>query len=57
MGAVLNNSGLWMLGSKVLHTMSEEIGSPLTRTELDIETGKVLYEWSSLDHVDPSGEY
>jgi len=27
----------------------------LTRVELDIETGKVLYEWSSLDHVDPSG--
>lgn len=23
--------------------------------ELDIETGKVLFEWSSLDHVDPSG--
>ncbi|TVY17990.1 hypothetical protein LARI1_G005477, partial [Lachnellula arida] len=25
--------------------------------ELDIETGKVLYEWSSLDHVDPSEGY
>ena len=23
--------------------------------ELSIETGEVLYEWSSLDHVDPSG--
>jgi hypothetical protein len=23
--------------------------------ELDIETGKVLFEWSSLDHVDPEG--
>ena len=24
-------------------------------TELDIATGEVLFEWSSLDHVDPSG--
>jgi hypothetical protein len=24
--------------------------------ELDIETGKVLFEWSSLDHVDPEGK-
>lgn len=24
--------------------------------ELDIATGRVLYEWSSLDHVDPSGD-
>lgn len=27
----------------------------LTMTELDIETGKVLFEWSSLKYVDPSG--
>ncbi len=25
--------------------------------ELDIETGKVLFEWSSLEHVDPSGTF
>lgn len=25
--------------------------------ELDIETGDVLFEWSSLDHVDPEGYY
>lgn len=24
--------------------------------ELDIESGKVLFEWSSLDHVDPEGK-
>jgi hypothetical protein len=24
--------------------------------ELDIETGKVLYEWASLDHVSPHGK-
>lgn len=29
----------------------------LTRPELDIETGAVLFEWSSLDHVNPSGTY
>lgn len=25
--------------------------------ELDIETGELLFEWSSLDHVSPHGEY
>ncbi len=25
--------------------------------ELDIETGKVLFEWSSLEHVNPSGTF
>lgn len=25
--------------------------------ELDIETGKVLFEWSSLDHVGPEGAW
>jgi len=25
--------------------------------EIDIESGKVLFEWSSLDHVDPEGKY
>lgn len=23
--------------------------------ELDIHTGKVVFEWASLDHVDPKG--
>ena len=32
--------------------------SPLTlSSELDIETGEVLFEWHSLDHVSPHGEY
>ena len=25
-------------------------------TELDIETGDVLFEWHSLDHVSPDGK-
>lgn len=25
--------------------------------ELDIETGELLFEWSSLDHVLPDGEW
>jgi len=29
----------------------------LTPTELDIETGDVLFEWSSLDHVSPDGTF
>jgi hypothetical protein len=24
--------------------------------ELDIETGRLLFEWNSLDHVQPDGE-
>lgn len=27
----------------------------LVRLELDISTGKLLFEWSSLDHVAPDG--
>lgn len=27
-----------------------------TRSELDIATGELLFEWSSLDHVQPDGK-
>lgn len=48
--------GLLMLFSRVCFSLCLDFGVA-DLVELDIETGKVLFEWHSLDHVSPDGKF
>ena len=51
----LSLSGLLMLDFKVRSLFVIVIRCLTILLELDIETGRLLFEWRSLDHVLPDG--